>query len=343
MKICLVSPQYNGLMKYSMPLYEILKNGENEVLYTGFSDICFDIKKIETQLDEICKKIIQFNPDIIHYNYGTYDSEQLIFYKLKELGFKCKNIYTYHSLQLDLFKKLNHNFYDEVANKSIGEMDGIVFFTEYAKEVYMEKYGEPKKYTIAYHPATHEKDTLTQDEILKYSNEFGVDVNANNVMLLGYASHWKESNSIVYLSEQFKDVNFYIAGPYWAGKVERENKEFNINNYSNLKIIDKELDQKEFLFFVENGIGFFPYNYFKSFQGSGLLPNYLLKGKPCLVNNIKPLQEYTGDYEFCFDFSDRELLKQKLKQVLKQDKMKRMKDFSYEEHHRKINNFYKEF
>lgn len=343
MKLCVVSPLYNGLYSYCKPLVELLKtNTDFELLHTGFDEICFDIDKIRKQVDCVAKKIIEFSPDIIHYNFGTYDSEQLLPYFLDKMGFKGKTVLTYHSLQLDLFKKLNYSEFDAISNEYMGKTDGLIFFTDYAKNIYKEKYSTLSKYAISFHPATHENQTISEQEKKLFEKEFGVDETKKNVALLGYASHWKESKSIVELAKKHKDVNFFIAGPYWADKVKKENPDTDISTLINLKVIDKELKKEEFYFFVKTCIGFFPYHYYKSFQGSGLLPNYLLSGFPCLVNNISQLKEYCGEDKYCFDFSDQELLDKRLKEIFNEKYFKKNKRFSYQNHLNDILNLYRE-
>lgn len=343
MKLCVVSPLYNGLYRYCKPLVELLKtNTDFEILHVGFDEICFDKDKIITQVDRVAKKIIEFSPDIIHYNFGTYDSEQLLPYMLEKNGFKGKSVLTYHSLQLDLFKKLNCPDLDAISNEYMGKMDGMIFFTDYAKNIYKEKYPALSKYVISFHPATHENQTISEQEKKFFEKEFDVDETKKNVALLGYASHWKESNSIVELAKKHKDINFFIAGPYWADKVKKENPDTDISTLTNLKVIDKELNKKEFYFFVKTCVGFFPYHFYKSFQGSGLLPNYLLSGYPCLVNNISQLKEYCGENKYCFDFSNQELLNKRLTEIFDEKNLKKNKRFSYQNHLDDILNLYRE-
>lgn len=343
MNLCIVSPLYNGLMKYTKPLVELLKKQTDfNILHIGFEDICFDIEKIKNQVERVAQKIMEFAPDIIHYNYGTYDSEQLLPYVLDKMGYKNKNILTYHSLQLDLFKKINCPELDVLSNLYMSKMDGVVFFTNYAKDVYNDKYSYLPQYIINFHPATHQGQKITKTQKKLYEKEFDIDTSKRNIALLGYASHWKETNSIVKLAETFNDVNFYIAGPYWQGKVIKENDKIDLSLIKNLKIIDKELNSSEFLFFVENCVGFFPYKYFKSFQGSGLLPNYLLNGYPCLVNDIRPLKEYCGRYKYCFDFSSQKLLEKKVQDIFEEKMFKKNLKFSYQNHLNLILNFYNE-
>ena len=43
MKLCVVSPLYNGLYRYCKPLVELLKtNTDFEILHVGFDEFCFD-------------------------------------------------------------------------------------------------------------------------------------------------------------------------------------------------------------------------------------------------------------------------------------------------------------
>jgi len=337
MKILIVSPQYNGLMKYSNPLYELIKENSinDEIFYDGFSSINFNIEEINKNLNFITEKIIKLNPDIIHYNYGTYDAEQLIPYFLDKKGFNCKSYLTYHSLQFDLFKKINIEEYDKYSNEYVSKMDGYVFFTEYGKSIFTEKYGMPLNSVVSYHPKTH---NINLDEKTKkeYDLKYGIDRDKKYACTLGYASHWKDSSFIIKLCENFKNINFIVAGPYWLQKIKKENPNLDIEKISNLKIIDEELLGDDFNYFLNLGIGIFPYCYFKSFQGSGLLPNYLGNGLPYIANSIKPFEEYCKGSKYCFDFNDEKLLFKMFKERLNDSSNVVDEEFTYENHAKKI-------
>ena len=83
-KVLIISPFYNGLFKYTRPLYEELckdYKGEFEFKHLGNPDMTFDLDNIKKIVNKLCDEIIEYNPDIIHYNYGTYDIEMLIIIK----------------------------------------------------------------------------------------------------------------------------------------------------------------------------------------------------------------------------------------------------------------------
>jgi hypothetical protein len=340
-KVLIISPFYNGLFKYTRPLYEELKKeykGKFLFHHIGNSDMTFDIDKIKKIVNQLCDEIIKYNPDIIHYNYGTYDVEQLIPYYLKERGFKCYQILTYHSLQLDIFKKINKPDYDKIVNDMMGTMDAYVFFTKYAKKVFEEKYGfKPKKYVVAYHPATHLEIHLSKKKTMEYDKEFNIKRDKPIATLLGYPSHWKDSVPVLKLIKEFPNVNFVVGGPWWKEKFTKENPNDDIDSYKNLIIINKELNQDEFNYAMDLGVGLFPYKYFPSFQGSGLLPNYMYRGINTLVNDFEPMKEYRKKVVNFYD--DKELFRG-FKKVIDNMCVEKDLSFGYNIHAEKIVKLY---
>ena len=342
-KILIISPFYNGLYRYTRPLYEEIKKdfkGLYQVKHLGNKKMTFDIKEIETIINDLVEQIIEYNPDIIHYNYGTYDILQLIPYYLDKRGFKCKQILTFHSLELDIFKKMDIPELDKIVNEYVGKMDGYVFFTKYALKIFEKTYKyKPEHYAISYHPATHLDYHVPVEKKEKYDARYGIDYSKSIVTLLGYNSHWKDSKLLFKLVDRYKDVEFIVAGPWWKEKILKENA-IDLNRYPNLKVINKELKKDEFVYFLDMGIGLFPYNYYKSFQGSGLLPNYLYRGIGVIVNNIEPLKEY---YDGCINMYDDNELFKKFERVLKTKNIKKDRRFGYATHAKSIERLYKDF
>ena len=342
-KVLIISPFYNGLFKYTRPLYEELcksYKGKFEFKHLGNPDMTFEIDKIEKIVDKLCDEIIEYNPDIIHYNYGTYDIEMLIPYYLKKRNFKCYQILTYHSLQLDIFKKINRFDYDKIVNDMMGEMDAYVFFTKYAKKIFEEKYNfKPKKYVIAYHPATHLETHISKKKTLEFDKKFGIKRDKPIATLLGYSSHWKDTVPVLKLVKEFPDVNFVVCGPWWKEKFIEENPNDDIDSFPNLIIINKELDSDEFNYAMDLGVGIFPYKYFQSFQGSGLLPNYMYRGINTLVNDFGPMTEYRKKV---VDFYDDKKLFAGFKKVISNMYVEKDLSFSYKIHAEKIVKLYME-
>lgn len=342
-KILLISPFYNGLYRYERPLYEELTKeyGDEYIFHhLGNPQMTFDINTIELVVNDLVDKIIKLNPDIIHYNYGTYDVEQLLPFYLAKKGFKCKTILTYHSLQLDLFKKIGIPELDEAANEYMGKMDAYVFFTEYGKKTFYQKYpNSSMKNIIAFHPATHLDEKLSNDEKEKYFAKYGLDKKSKFATLLGYPSHWKDTRPVIKLVKNFPNINFVIAGPWWKEKIEKENEDFVIDNYKNLTVINEEINVEEFNFLLDLGIGIFPYHYFKSFQGSGLLPNYLYRGINTIINDFEPLKEYKNDG---VDFYDDDKLFDAFEKCIANPVTKKDLRFSYSEHAKNIIYLYRE-
>ena len=343
-KVLIVSPFYNGLYKYAKPLYDTFLNdysNEYEFKHIGNPHMTFDINEIEETANKLADEIVEYKPDIIHYNYGTYDIEQLLPYLVEKRGYECIKILTYHSLQLDIFKKIEIPKYDEIVNDYMGKMDGYVFFTEYGKKIFYDKYPDSKKeYVIAYHPATHLDNHVSSKKQLEYDEQFGIRRDKPIATLLGYPSHWKDSKPVLQLIEHFKDVNFVVAGPWWKEKFTKENENFNVDKYLNLIIINKELDYEEFNYMIDLGVGIFPYKFYRSFQGSGLLPNYLYRGINTIVNDFEPLKEYKKE---CINFYNQDELFGEFQKIINTPNVQKDKRFSYKEHANIIEKLYRRF
>lgn len=341
-KVVIVSPFYNGLYKYTRPLYEELrkKYKDYEFVHIGNPKMTFEISEIEKIVDDLSDRIIEEKPDIIHYNYGTYDVEQLLPYMLDQKGFRCIQLLTYHSLQLDLFKKINCPEYDIETNKYMGLMDGYIFFTEYAKKIFYDKYKDSCKINkIAYHPATHLDQHVSLDVMNKLDKEFGIDRTKKIATLLGYPSHWKDTVPVIKLVNKYPEITFVVAGPWWEEKIIKENPKIILEELNNLIIINKELNTDEFNYAMDLGVGLFPYKYFKSFQGSGLLPNYLYRGLNVLVSNIDPLKEYTNNV---IDIYNDKMLTKRFEEIINNKNIEKDNNFSYEKHAEIIENLYRE-
>jgi hypothetical protein len=339
MKIVYISPKYNGLYQYAKPFVQRLKEKYGEdVFHFGFKNICFDNDQIERNVTGIVKEIEIIHPDLIHYNYGTYDAEQLIPCFLERKLVKTKKILTVHSVQLDLFKKTKNREYDINSNMFAREMDGYSFFTNYSKDIFDI---QAKPYCISFHPATLENIKLRKKDEIVILKKYSLNKNRLFVSLLGYASHWKSSVDFIKLAQENKNIQFVIGGPHWIEKIDKEIPDIDISKLNNLVIIDKELDAKELVTLIRYGIGFFPYFYYKSFQGSGMLPNYLYYGRNCIINNFEPLKEYVK-YTSVVEFGNHENLRQSLEVCLKKHRIKRDFEFSYKNHFNKIEKLYKE-
>lgn len=331
LNVALVGPLYNGLNKYMEPLSSELSKQGIRITRMGFNEICFDIDAIFNQVHSLAKKLKDSHFDIIHYNYGTYDAEQLIPVVYEP---SAKQILTVHSINWGLFRKLNKLEYYEQVNRQIERMDGYIYFTQYGKEKLGLKTKAPDQ--IAWHPATHEKVSLSQFEEDMTLRSLGITTK-NNVAILGYASHWKNPIPVLEVSRQLPNITFIFGGPYWSQKIPKEDLQ------NNVLIIDKELSEHELVTLIENSVGLFPYEEYPSFQGSGLLPNYLARRSPVIVSRCPPLVEYMHGSDYVVDIDDTESLKNTIMDCIS-GKMQRNPsgDFSYMEHSRRIKKFYME-
>ncbi len=324
----MVAPKYNGINKYCEKITKELSI-QNNIERIGFEQIEFDKSKIIKEVNEACAKIERGNFDIIHYNFGTYDAEQLIPLMLSKKNNKrnYKTIFTVHSNQYSLFKKIgNIALFNEI-NQSLKECDAYIFFTKTTQK----KWNVDCKQSVINLCSTISKSSSLIDERI-------IDIIKNNkkiFLVLGYASHWKDYNMVVNAAKVLPNEVFVFAGPYWSQK--------NIPLIDNIIIIDKELNDSEISFLINNGIGLFPYVHYADFQGSGMLPNFIVNNRPYICNNIKEMVEYIDDESRICDMNDLDAFCKKLS-LSKNEKIfyKNSFDFSIKRHCELIRDFYKQ-
>ena len=261
----MVGPKYNGINKYCEKIITELSK-ENQIERIGFEKIEFEEATIIKKVNKVCEKIEKSNFDIIHYNFGTYDAEQLIPLVLTKRNNKrnYKTILTVHSNQYSLFKKIGNIELFNKINQSLKECDAYIFFT---KTTQYRWNLNCKQSVIKLCSTISESFSLIDDRIIDVAKK-----HEKFFLVIGYASHWKDYNLVVNAAKVLCDEVFVFAGPFWSQK--------KIPLVDNIIIIDKELNDSEIIFLISKGIGLFPYVYYDDFQGSGMLPNFIINNRP---------------------------------------------------------------
>ncbi len=331
--VALIGPLYNGLDKYLTPLASALTSQGCDVDRIGLEDINFDLEKIKIHVRNLVQKTNWHKYDILHYNYGTYDAEQLIPLLIPDCP--ASKILTIHSIQLDLFRKVGDLQLAKVVNQKSRMMDGYCFFTKYARQV-TDLVSSPN--IVSWHPPNHESINVSLTSKQRLLKSWGLNESSLIVTILGYPSHWKDATSVLKAAKQVPEIQFIFGGLWWDQKLMREG--YNRETMPNIKSIAYELNEIEIVTLIESGIGLLPYREYPSFQGSGLLPNYLARGVTCIVSNIPPLMEYVNNRHFVVDINDETALVTTIKQALNIPHQSPDPNFSYSQHTKEIVKFY---
>lgn len=325
-KVALVGPLYNGLNKYLTPLASTLVNQGCNIDRIGFPDMNFNFVEIKSNVEDLVRKVIWNAYDVIHYNYGTYDAEQLIPLFLSYSP--VPQILTLHSTQLDLFRKTGTPQMAAAINQRARTMDGYCFFTKYAEQ--LTNVGTVP-HVVSWHPSCHEAIHVPLARKQSLLRNWGATESLHIVTVLGYPSHWKDSAPVLRAAKRLPNIQFIFGGPWWDQKLARESETVG-DVPSNVKVISHELNEVETVTLIEAGIGLFPYREYPSFQGSGLLPDYLARGVTCVISNIPPLEEYAKNRSFLVDIDDEIALASTLELAVAFPHQLSDPDFSYNRH-----------
>jgi len=306
LEVALVGPYYNGLGRYLAPLQEALTRHGCRVTRFGFRQICFDLDEILANCAELVGGVEWNRFDIINFHYGTYDAEQLLPVLLSG-KVTTPVVLTVHSLKYDLFLKLGQPALAAAVTESSRRMDGYVCFTRYAQE-HLDSRGPA---AVTWMPASHGEVVVPEYQRAEFFRRFGIKFGAPVVTVIGYPCRWKDPDAVLRLALAMPDVQFVFGGPWWLGELNKRGAVL-----PNIVIVNQELGDHEFVTLLESGVGFLPYREDRSFQGSGVLPNYLVRGVTCVVSDLPPLVEYMSGDPFVVDLSNAEEVQSAILQAL---------------------------
>lgn len=318
MKILLIAPKSDlgiGLQtkKYFQQM-SIIKN--LQIDWIGSDRLIFDRNNIEKEARSIIKDINFNNYDLINFHFGKLELEQFLPYILKDKKDTLPPcVLSVHSLYFDLFERTidggDINFSEEI-NKNIKNFfDGYIYYGSYAKK-YFGKDGE-----MVFIHEQHSDCKINNDDYINFLKEFclGEYINKKIFTMIGYESPWKDSNSIIKALEILEEsICFIFAGYGWYKKLGFRNK---VIGKSTIVVIDRNLNEKEMRFFLKiSYCGCLYYNNHKSFQGSGVLPNYIYNNIPVIVSNIANLSEMSNGFGLIIQCNNHEILSNTISKML---------------------------
>lgn len=345
MKILFVGPKHGGINAYTKRLIEELqKDSDVECKHIGTAKISFDLLSQKKIIDDIYTRVLKSKADIIHFQFGTYDIEQLLLLpSYKKILTKAPTIYTVHNLDWRLLKKMGYlNKYNLLKRRIRSKPVGYIFFGKYSQK----KFNPNKKADtiISHHPATFQA-TLFNKKIGFSSNKLPKKF----ISLLGYSSRWKDHKTLLKALEKCNErVQVVIAGKWWFEKLGFSRKK--INNTS-VYVISKELKKNEIINIIKKSkFGLFSYKKTPDFQCSGILPMYAMLGKNVVTTSVGCLPEYVDSHSFVIPQNKPAILAKKIdllwkNESLNKEKISKIKKFykkhlSWEKHIKEHLNFY---
>lgn len=363
MNILLLGPNHDNesLPPYLKVLYNAFLEcgvnvdweGSKEIPYDKKNKKFHDIKYIIDSVQSILSTINFSKYDIISLHYGNLEIEQLIPYVLQGKPHP-PIIYHVHTLEPTLFKNhvVNRNL-SNIVEQNRNYFSGCIFFGNYAREKFNIN-GKPN--TTAWLPTTILPDS-SSNTLFKSMIDFDDELPVFS--LYGFAAPWKDLSLLLSSMKYIKtQVRFIIAGPFWDDSLQsgvelklNEKNSMKINN-SELVIIPKYVDEQERLALVRRSYcAVFPYQSYKSFQGSGAIADYLVNGIPVIATDIANMSEVIGEVGIIVPSNNPKLfagavdnmLKGNLYNKLKAKAQKQAYKFTSSYHARKCLDFYRKF
>jgi len=291
MKVLLVGPKYNGIAKVIKVLKKHLTDLGVNTEWKGTHSLTFDPKEIIQNVNILLQKINFQKYDILDFHIGMYEAEQLLLLSLRDRAIP-PTIFSVHSLEFELFKKIGLPKIQNSINEKIGRFfNGYIFFGNYARRIFRERYGTLISKTVFLCP-THADVKINKNDLINFRKKY--QLRQKFICLIGYPSKWKDWELLLKAIETIDTpIEFIFAGPWWDQKLGFTRKK--INNVL-IKVFPQFIEEKDFVLFIKNSLfGIFPYITYPTFQGSGVLSNYIWEGKTCIVSNVACLPEYIGN------------------------------------------------
>jgi hypothetical protein len=303
MKILLIGPNHdNGsLPPYLKVLYNsFLEHGVN-VNWIGSKEIPFDKKNNKFLSEKLiidAAQNILFSVnvekyDIISLHYGNLEVEQLIPYILKDRPHP-PIVYHVHTLEPTLFKlHVKNDSLCDIVKENKKRFSGLLFFGNYAKKIFGV---DNKPNSIAWLPTTISPNSNINTD---FKNLISFDDDLPMISMYGFAAPWKSLELLLSAMKYIKKpVRFVIAGPFWddfsqSGVNLKLNKKSTLKiNNAELIIISQYVGEKERKILVKKSYSaIFPYKFYKSFQGSGAIADYLVNSVPVIATDIANMKE----------------------------------------------------
>ena len=320
MKILILGPKKHGMSVGIEVLHRALLEHPqvSKCRWEGSSDIFSSLAEIEAGCSRILASVNLSEFDVVNMHFGMLEAEQFIPILLRGKAGLPPFVYSVHSLQCDLFDRIERKDLSQLVNQALGNFfEGYVFFGTYAKKVFAQRYGTDGE--VIFLPARHLQVGLTLSRRLELESLFGVPPDEPFVALGGYSSPWKDWETLLRaFTAVHSPMTFLFAGPSWdkhLGFTERQIGKVRV------RAVSCHIERDKFRFLAERSLfGVFPYTEDPRFQGSGALPNYLAAGKPCIVTSVANLPEMVGDAGICVPAGDAEALAEVINTLLDDNK-----------------------
>lgn len=315
MRILLIGPKSNlGIGLQTKKYFEGFSKYKNITIdWFGIDRLIFDNDEILEEATDIIKNVDFKKYDIINFHFGKLEAEQIIPYLLRDYKNNLPPVVlSVHSLYFDLFErtKKKDSYMSRKINESIKSFfDGYIYYGEYARS-YFGKNGAK----VFIHEQHHSKN-VNNKNFNKFIDKFNLKdcVNGKIFTMIGYQSPWKDYESIIKALEIIKEsICFIFAGEGWSNKISN----MKVGN-STILVIDKNLNEEEVSFFLKiSYCGCLYYKEHKSFQGSGVLSNYIYNGIPVIVSSVANLSEVASGSGFIIPAGNYEILGEAISKML---------------------------
>jgi len=349
-KILFIGPKHGGIGWYIKQLRQRLGDSPfiKKIDWYGYSFLTFDLEKIS----KIKKEILSLNIneyDIIHFEFGTYDVEQIALpILISKKTNKNKFIITIHNNDWELANKIKSHSLKFLLYKSLQSVDGFIFFGKYPFKILKTKFSFIKKQNsiISLHPSTYENFKIDSKAEKRILTKYGIQ--KPYLALFGYPAKWKDHKLLLMAFSRINTpISFYFIGKWWKEKLGFQQK---IIGKVKIRVIEKEIPHRDFFVCIKNSLfGIFPYSPYLTFQCSGVLPVFINLGKAVVATKIATIFEYVGkagklvpNDDYIFGQAIEELINNSIKRHYLEKKAKEQSiKISWEQHIKKHLDFYK--
>lgn len=321
--LLIIGPKHGGIGWYLKQLHHRLKklNIIKRIDWYGYSFLTFNLKMI----DSIKEKDLPFSIekyDIIHFEFGTYDIEQVFLPILaKKKTINNRFLLTIHNLDWELAKKIKRRSLQHSLHRALKSIDGFLFFGSAPVKHFKNnfRYLNRKKFIISYHPSTYENYHISHNKEKKILTKY--QIKKPYLAFFGYPAKWKNYKLLLKSFEEIKmPISFYFIGKWWKEKLGFQHKF--INNVK-IRVIDREMSERDFFVCIKNSLfGVFSYSSYPTFQCSGILPIFINLGKSVVATKAGTIFEYVDKGGILTPLADPKKFGQSIDKLISDSKVR---------------------
>ena len=244
--------------------------------------------------------------DLLSVHFGNNEIEQLL--PVRWAGRRRPPaVHHVHSVGWTLFSThvVNRSLWEAVAN-GVYQMDGLIYFGSYARQVLATTPAARIPSEIAFFPTTIPDDATAAEPSLQPPalRELSVQDGRVRATLYGFASPWKDLPRLLAAFERMRvPLRFALLGPPWdsprhagvdlaAAAHPRRRRWGPVE----VTVAPDYLDAQQRLALVEaTDLAVLPYKEHQGFQGSGAITDYLARGVPVVATDVANMRELVGD------------------------------------------------